>query len=568
MCTVTTVVSTDILVVGGGIAGLMAAIAAADAGAPSVTVLEKAHPRRSGSAGTGNDHFRCYIPEKHNHDYRAVFQELLDGQVGDGHDTVLTKRFVDRSFEMVCKWEKWGIDMRPHGDWEFNGHAFPGRPRVFLKYDGSNQKSVLYRQAKKRGVRFLNNCTCLELLVQEGAAAGVLALDSSDDEPRFVVVNAAKVIFTPGSTTRLYKPTASPGQLFNQAYCPACAGGVGLAWRAGARLVNIDLPHMHVGPRYLARCGKSTWIGVYRYPDGTPLGPFVTTPTKELGDITGDVWKSAFGELMRNGRGPAYIDCSQLSPEDAAYMRWGMKVEGLTGMLDYMDAKGLDPARHAFEFMQYEPMLFCRGLEIDENGQSTLSGLYAAGDVVGNFRAGIAGAAVYGWICGESAAHSLPADGVRPDMAAHPAVAEKLTLCREMLARRDSAHWTEANMALNQIMSDYAPAPGVRSGSLFRAGMKYLDDIRRATLAEMGASCSHSLMRAHEVLDLMDTGAALLFAADQRKETRGPHVRSDYTFTNPLLNNHFLTVWLEEGTPKAEWRERRLAEGLPAGRVI
>ena len=54
----------DVLIVGGGIAGLMAAIAAADKGA-SVTLLDKANTKRSGAGATGNDHFLCYIPEKH-----------------------------------------------------------------------------------------------------------------------------------------------------------------------------------------------------------------------------------------------------------------------------------------------------------------------------------------------------------------------------------------------------------------------------------------------------------------------------------------------------------------------
>ena len=50
------------LVVGGGIAGLMAAINAADQGV-RVVVAEKANTKRSGSGATGNDHFVCYIPE-------------------------------------------------------------------------------------------------------------------------------------------------------------------------------------------------------------------------------------------------------------------------------------------------------------------------------------------------------------------------------------------------------------------------------------------------------------------------------------------------------------------------
>ena len=64
MIPVKPVIEADLLIVGGGIAGLMAAIAAADKGA-SVTLLDKANTKRSGAGATGNDHFLCYIPEKH-----------------------------------------------------------------------------------------------------------------------------------------------------------------------------------------------------------------------------------------------------------------------------------------------------------------------------------------------------------------------------------------------------------------------------------------------------------------------------------------------------------------------
>ena len=65
MIPVKAVLEADLAGVGGGIGGLMAAISAAQAGAEKVIILEKAHVRRSGSGATGNDHFRCFLPEYH-----------------------------------------------------------------------------------------------------------------------------------------------------------------------------------------------------------------------------------------------------------------------------------------------------------------------------------------------------------------------------------------------------------------------------------------------------------------------------------------------------------------------
>ena len=354
MMEIKNVYEADVLVVGGGVAGLMAAIAAAEKGA-RVLVAEKADSRRSGSGAAGNDHFRCYIPECHGPDVERIVYEVLHfSQVGQCHDPHLTRVFLRRSEEIVRKWESWGIPMRPTGQWEFTGHAYPGRVRSGLKYDGKKQKAVMTSEAKKRGVTILNHMPVIELLKKDGRMAGAVALDVSAEEPSLCVIAAPGVILGTGCTTRLYNNMATPGWMFNLAYCPSNAGGgIAQAWRIGAKLVNLEMTSRHAGPKYFQRCGKGTWIGVLRYPDGEPLGPFVDKPDRACGDITSDVWNSSFTDVMKNGRGPAYMDCSGLTPEDYDYMMWGMDSEGLKGMLNYMDEAGIDPRRHAVEFMQY-----------------------------------------------------------------------------------------------------------------------------------------------------------------------------------------------------------------------
>jgi len=562
MYKITQFFDTDVLVMGGGVAGLMAAIAAADRGA-QVMVAEKANTRRSGSGATGNDHFRCWIPEKHGPDYRTVMNEVLHfSQFGLCHDTALTRRFLEKSFDIVKMWESWGIPMRPTGDWEFTGHAFPGRIRSALKYDGAQQKPVMTREARKRGVKILNHHAVIELLSDEEGIAGALTLDTSADAPAFALIRARCVVVATGCTTRLYTNRATPGWMCNTAFCPGNAGG-GLAqsFRAGAKLVNLELATRHAGPRYFERAGKSTWIGVYKYPDGRPLGPFVTKPTKELGDITSDIWNASFTEVAKNGTGPAYIDCSGVSEDDMNYMRWGMKGEGLTALLDYMDKEGIDPARHAVEFMQYEPFLIGKGIDVDIDGQSSLPGLYAAGDVVGNFRADIGGAAVYGWISGDHAGSSAPGRSLHEGLEHHPAVEKALALCADIMERGTSGHsWDEANMAVQQLMSDYAPAGPFdkRSETMLSAGTDYMRALREKAVAGLGSTCSHTLLRALETLDLMDVGEALMVAARERRESRGPHLRADYTFTNPMLAELFLDVFLRDGKIHTEWRKRNM----------
>ena len=73
----------------------------------------------------------------------------MDG--GPFQDPTMLRLWVSRSFEVVKKWEAIGINMRPTGKWNFEGHSVPGNQRYHLKYDGTNQKMALTKEAKAKG---------------------------------------------------------------------------------------------------------------------------------------------------------------------------------------------------------------------------------------------------------------------------------------------------------------------------------------------------------------------------------------------------------------------------------
>ena len=108
MISITNECEYDVVCVGGGIAALQAAIAAAEEGA-RVIVVDKSHPRRSGSGATGCDHFGCYLPEVHGDDMGVIAREILNSQTGTCHDPVLTRRFLEESAAMVHLWDSWGM---------------------------------------------------------------------------------------------------------------------------------------------------------------------------------------------------------------------------------------------------------------------------------------------------------------------------------------------------------------------------------------------------------------------------------------------------------------------------
>ncbi len=129
--------------------------------------------------------------------------------------------------------------------------------------------------------------------------------------------------------------------------------------------------------------------------------------------------------------------------------------------------------------------------------------------------------------------------------------AERIHLLGTLLSRKEGATWKEANLALQQIMSDYAGL--VRSETLLEQGLRNVCRLKEKVSQTIVARNGHELGRCLEVLNLLDVGEAVMLCARERKETRGKHNRVDYPFTNPLLNK-FLHIKQEEGKPVFEWR--------------
>ena len=546
----------DVLVMGGGMGGLMAAIAAADAGA-KVIVAEKSDTRRSGSGTTGNDHFVCYIPEVHG-TLDQFIKELRQTFAGKNCDIPILRKFASRTFEVVQDWESWGINMRIGGKWTFEGHAFPGHMRTHLKYDGHEQKVILTREARKRGVRIINKTVITEILMDHDQIAGALALDISRDEPELRLFQCKAIVTATGAATRIYS-AATPALPFNVAGCPACTGaGSAAMYRVGATLVNMDIPGIHAGPKYFTRAGKGTWIGVLRDSKGNNIGPFVDKPSREHGDITSDVWPSVFRDKQERGEGPVYMDCTELSEEDMNYLYWAFVCEGDTSLIDAMEKQGIDLRKDMVEFGSYECSLQGRGVQIDENAATNVPGLYGAGDQVGNILCHVSGASVMGRIAGEQAAAFALERENWGSVKDNPLIEEKRALYSSFMDREFGTSWKDMNFALNQLMDDYGGGYKIRSEALLKAGIKYLTELQ--TLSEKRIKCTtaHELMRTLEVFDGLQLGLLVCYSALERKETRGVHVRSDFPFTNPTMNDCFVTITKGENGPVVQMRQARM----------
>src|SRR5690606_2051988 len=229
----------EVLVVGGGTAGTMAAITAAERGA-RVLLLEKAHVRHSGALAMGMDGVNnAVIPGKATpEEYVAEITRANDGVVNQ--KTIY--QTATRGHDMVRRLERYGVKFEKD---EYGEYAVRRVHRsgsyVLPMPAGKDVKKVLYRVLRRRDirekVRIENRVMPVRVLTCGGRAVGVAGFDTRSG--RFVTVSAGAVILATGACGRLGLPAS--GYLYGTYENPANAGdGYAMAYHAGAELSGIE----------------------------------------------------------------------------------------------------------------------------------------------------------------------------------------------------------------------------------------------------------------------------------------------------------------------------------------
>lgn len=539
-------IGADVLCVGGGIAGLMAAIRAAELGA-NVVIAEKGNTLTSGAGGMGNDHFLCYLPEVHGQDMKPLVEELRRGQLGERlKDFGASKVWLEQTADIVKLWESWGIPMKYQGRYEFAGHAFPGDSYpCHLKYGGKNQKKILTKEALRRGVQIMNRVMVLELL-GNGSVTGAIGLHTRED--MLFLFHAKSIILGTGVVARLYQGL-TPGWMANATRPETLTGdGRAMAYRVGAELYNVERLEHHAGPKYFTRSGQATWVGVVRDPQGKPIGPYLTRPDRRYSDMIIEVNKCLFSEYAQSGRGPVYMDCRGISDQDYKYMVHWFDHEGFSALVDHLNDKTIDLRRHAVEWATYGMGSSAGSIWQNVKGETSVKGLYVAGDETTR---SISPAATFGWIAGKNMAEYARGVDLPSPAEGEEVLKEKRSFLDELRRRKNGPDWKEVNIALQQVMSDYAGF--VRSQTMLVAGLTHLGRLKKEASSAMIARNQHELMRSLEVLNLIELGELVCVAAMERKETRGWHERKDYPYKDPLLDKE-LIIKRVDGKPVTYWR--------------
>ncbi|GGU74381.1 fumarate reductase/succinate dehydrogenase flavoprotein subunit [Lentzea flava] len=546
--------SCDVLVIGGGTAGSMAAITAAEAGR-DVLLLEKAHVRHSGALAMGMDGVNnAVIPGKARpEDYVAEITRANDGIVNQR--TIM--QTATRGFEMVQRLERYGVKFEKDsfGDYHVRQVHRSGS-YVLPMPEGKDVKKVLYRVMRERRLRerlrIENRVMPVRVLVSEGRAVGAAGFNTRTGE--FVTVSAGAVILATGASGRLGLPAS--GYLYGTYENPTNAGdGYSMAYHAGAELSGIEC--FQINPL----------IKDYNGPACAYVGnPFGAYQVNALGErfVDCDYWS---GQMMAevaaeiaSARGPIYLKTTHLPEESISALEGILHSTERPSRGTFHSGRGHDYRTHDIE-MHISEIGLCgghsaSGVWVDENGCTTVPGLYAAGDLACVPHNYMIGAFVFGDLAGAHAAENF--------VAGQPLPAEQVAEAAELIFRHsrnpDGPPQPQVEYKLRRFVNDYVAPP--KTATKLSLALEAFDRMS-AEIAEMGARSPHELMRCVEVSFIRDCAEMAAASSLMRDESRWGlyHSRVDLPERDDTRWFHHLNL-RKNAAGEMEFIKRPVAEYL------
>ncbi|MGI5479083.1 fumarate reductase/succinate dehydrogenase flavoprotein subunit [Streptomyces lavendofoliae] len=514
--------SCDVLVIGGGTAGTMAALTAAERGA-NVLLLEKAHVRHSGALAMGMDGVNnAVVPGRAEpDDYVAEITRANDGVV----DQSTVRQTATRGFAMVRRLESYGVKFEKdeHGD-----HAVRQVHRsgsyVLPMPEGKDVKKVLYRQLRRREmrerIRIENRVMPVRVLTgDDGRAVGAAGFHTRTGA--FVTVRAGAVILATGAAGRLGLPAS--GYLYGTYENPTNAGdGYAMAYHAGADLTGIEC--FQINPLIKDYNGPAC---------AYVANPFGGYQVNRHGErfVDSDYWSGAmmaeFAAELASDRGPVYLKLSHLPEESVAALEDILHTTERPTRGTFHANRGHDYRTHDIE-MHISEIGLCgghsaSGVRVDDHARTTVPRLYAAGDLACVPHNYMIGAFVFGDLAGEDASRYRAYEGELPPAqlrAAHE-------LIYRPLRNPDGPPQPQVEYKLRRFVNDYVAPP--KSGARLSLAVEHFERMRHE-IAGMGATTPHELMRCAEVTFIRDCAEMAARASLARTESRWGlyHERTDH----------------------------------------
>ena len=514
------IIDTDVLIIGGGTAGCFAGITLGKKKDLDVLIVEKANIVRSGCLAAGVNAINAYITKgRVPQDYVDYCKKDADGIVRE--DLLLS--MSERLNHVTKVMEDLGLVILKdeNGDYVARGNRN-------IKINGENIKPILADAVKKQdNVTVINHLNITDFIVENNEIKGAYGFDVNDAV--FYEINAKAVIVATGGAAGLYRPN-NPGFSRHKMWYPPFNTGAGYAMgiNAGAEMTTFEM-------RFIALRCKDTIA-----PTGTIAQG---VPAKQL-NSNGEVYENKYGLTTsqrlygtvtenREGRGPCYLGTKGISREQEEDLYKAYLNMAPSQTLKWLEAAG-GPSEENVEIEGTEPYIVgghtASGYWVDNNRETTIHGLFAAGDVAGGCpQKYVTGALAEGEIAAQAIAERLEGSGkgfvvneVADSELSDNAFAKKSEYERFLNNKQGLVDIEQTEEAMQKIMDQYAG--GISTDYQYNEARLELADEKikflEQSIDNLAAQDADDLLRIYEIRERLTVCRSVIAHLKARKETR------------------------------------------------
>lgn len=514
------IIDTDVLIIGGGTAGCFAGITLGKKKDLDVLIVEKANIVRSGCLAAGVNAINAYITKgRVPQDYVDYCKKDADGIVRE--DLLLS--MSERLNHVTKVMEDLGLVILKdeNGDYVARGNRN-------IKINGENIKPILADAVKKQdNVAVINHLNITDFIVENNKIKGAYGFDVNDAV--FYEINAKAVLVATGGAAGLYRPN-NPGFSRHKMWYPPFNTGAGYAMgiNAGAEMTTFEM-------RFIALRCKDTIA-----PTGTIAQG---VPAKQL-NSNGEVYENKYGLTTsqrlygtvtenREGRGPCYLGTKGISREQEEDLYKAYLNMAPSQTLKWLEAAG-GPSEENVEIEGTEPYIVgghtASGYWVDNNRETTIHGLYAAGDVAGGCpQKYVTGALAEGEIAAQAIAERLEGSGkgfvvneVADSELSENAFAKKSEYERFLNNKQGLVDIEQTEEAMQKIMDQYAG--GISTDYQYNEARLELADEKikflEQSIDNLAAQDADDLLRIYEIRERLTVCRSVIAHLKARKETR------------------------------------------------
>ncbi len=527
------VIDADVLVIGGGSAGAMAAIRAREMDpSQKVVIFEKGEIKYSGCIARGMDALNIVslpgltTPELYVESNSIACEGIMDEPCNHV--------MAGRSYDMLKKLESWDVCFPMTGTGGYEVLQVHPKGRFCVTMKEPELKTILARRVSELGAVVINRTMAVELLKEGERIAGAIGMNVRTGE--MIACRAKSVILTAGGTARFGLP--NNGYLYGVYDFPGNTGdGYTLAYRAGAELSGFEYTLIY----YIVKDINAPLLYIT-----LTRGAHLLTASGEHREKNHPSIKSMLQD-HRDGRGPLRIRMDHL-PEDRI-----REVEEILFTTErpvqerFYQGRGVNFRTGEIELWPTECFLCgghgLTGVVVNHRAETNVPGLYAAGDTSLVARGHLSGAFVFGELAAESAtgyARSAPA--VEIDTGQVEAFRDRVKAFSKQSGNPVPVE--EFEYKVRRMINDYI-VPPKHQYKLDRA-IWWMDRFRKELKEVVRVRDVHDLFKVMEVENIIQCAAMSAVASSERKESRwGPwHFREDYPERNDsrFLNHIILTM--------------------------